>query len=138
MITLTMAALLAAMPLAVSGAHGGSVASSEYTGHYYMVNPDESTRRCIVERESNNHPSSLSRGGHGGLYQMTEALWIGAVWMMTGDPIDPITSSTRKALQAKPVWKVSRYWQTRAFWTVYNYTGKASGAKHWAGGRWSC
>jgi hypothetical protein len=114
--------------------HGATVQPSEYTGHLY-VHQDEPIRKCIVHRESNNHPTSVSRGGHGGLYQMTPALWHGAVWMMRMDKHDPITKAQRLKLQAIPIWHASRYWQTRAFWTIWR-DGK--GAQHWAGGRWSC
>lgn len=114
--------------------HGATVPSSEYTGHLY-TQADEPTRKCIVERESNNHPTSVSSGGHGGLYQMTPQLWHGAVWMMRMDKRDPITKAQRLQLQAIPVWHASRYWQTRAFWTIWRH---GQGAHHWAGGRWSC
>lgn len=119
---------------AVAMMHGGSVPPSEYRGWLYVASA-EPIRKCIVERESNNHPTSVSRGGHGGLYQMTPALWEGAVWMMRMDEIDPITKAQRIELQSIPVWKASRYWQTRAFWTVWNF---GAGKKHWAGGRWHC
>lgn len=136
---LTMTAVLAAglgSPAAAppSAARTVDVPPSAYRGTYWHPQ-DEPRRRCIVERESGNRPDALSAGGHGGLYQMTPALWEGAVWMMRTDPLDPITYTQRIRLQSIPVTKASRYWQDRAFWTVWNY---GAGARHWAGGRWSC
>jgi hypothetical protein len=38
-----------------------------------------------------------------------------------------------KQLREMSIHKWSRYWQDAAFWTVLNYKGPMSGAKHWGG-----
>ena len=115
-----------------------SVPYSRYVGYFYQRNAAENLRRCIIWRESSNNPEAISPGGHGGLYQLTPALWKGAVWMMRKDPEAPITKRQRVELQRLAVWQASRYWQDRAFYTLLNWEAPNSGLRHWAGGRWPC
>lgn len=115
----------------VAHAAPGDVPSSQYTGYFYMINQDEDARKCIAWRESRNTTTAVSRGGHRGLYQMTPELGVGAAWMMMQDPSGNITHAQRAWLQSHPVSSWSRYWQDRAFYTVWNWAGPASGAKHW-------
>jgi hypothetical protein len=131
--------IVTAALILTSSRHGeDTVPPTKYVGHYYQVSPQEDLRRCIVWRESSNNLEAISPGGHGGLYQLTPELWVGAVWMMRAAPGERITKAERLKLQAIPVWEASRYWQDRAFYTVLNYEGPRSGLRHWAGGRWSC
>lgn len=115
----------------VAHAGAGDVPDTAYTGHYFMLRPSEPLRKCIVHRESRNDPTATSRGNHQGLYQMTDELADGASWMMRLDPIDPISKAERLWLERTPVKQWPRYWQDRAFYTVLNYLGANSGAKHW-------
>lgn len=124
-----LAALM--VPTGVAHADAGAVPDTAYTGHYYRVHPAEGFRKCVAWRESRNTRTAVSRGGHRGLYQMTPALGDGAAWMMRMDPSDPITRSQRVRLQSMPITSWSRYWQDRAFYTVLNARGAASGWRHW-------
>lgn len=119
------------VPAGTAHADAGTVPGSKYRGYYFMVAPAEDARRCIVWRESRNTLDAVSRGNHQGLYQMTDALADGAVWHMRFDPVDPITRSQRVRLQSMPVTKWSRYWQDRAFYSIWNYAGPGSGRDHW-------
>lgn len=122
-------------------------AASVYTGKFYNEKA-ENFRQCIVQRESNNHYSVTGGGnldGKGGgdyqgAYQLSPALAEGATWMMAKESKevgDGLYDEVR-ALQKVPANEWPRYWQDRAFWTILNWDGDYSGAKHWAGGRWTC
>lgn len=129
-----MVALVAAVavtPTGVAYADASVVPDTAYTGHYYKVNPAEGFRKCVAWRESRNSRTAVSRGGHRGLYQMTPELGHGAAWMMRMAPGERITKAQRVRLQAMPITSWSRYWQDRAFYTVLNARGPASGWKHW-------
>ena len=123
--------LLGVTPAGVAHAASDAVPMSQYRGYYYVINQDEDARRCIAWRESRNTTTAVSSGGHMGLYQMTPALGEGAAWMMRVDPVEPISRRQRVWLQSHPITAWSRYWQDRAFYTVWNQAGAASGAKHW-------
>lgn len=127
--TVVLPVVLLAAPAARADAD--MVPSSEYTGYFYTVNPNEPFRKCVAWRESRNTPTAVSRGNHQGLYQFTDALADGAAWMMMKDPLDPIDRQQRLVLQRTPMREWSRYWQARAFWTILNWLGPNSGAKHW-------
>lgn len=124
-----IAALL--VPSGTAHADASVVPDTAYTGHYYRVNQAEPFRKCVAWRESRNVRTAVSRGGHRGLYQMTPELGVGAAWMMRMDPSDPISRAQRVRLQAMPITSWSRYWQDRAFYTVFNARGAASGWRHW-------
>ena len=126
-----LAGVIAVLVAPNAHAQASDVPSTAYTGYYYRISPDEDARKCIAWRESRNTTKAVSSGGHMGLYQMTAALGEGAAWMMRVDPVEPITRAQRVWLQAHPITSWSRYWQDRAWYTVWNYSGKASGAKHW-------
>lgn len=126
-----ISALALALMVPAGVAHADDhVKATRYTGYFYKINPDLDKRACVVHRESRDNPKATN-GSHHGLYQFSVPLSEGAAWMMQADPIEPITSRVRKWLQSKPAKEWPRYWQDRAFYTVYNWTGPGSGAKHW-------
>lgn len=129
-IVLSMLAALM-VPTGVAHAAASDVPDTAYTGHYYRVKPAEGFRKCVAWRESRNTRTAVSRGGHRGLYQMTPELGVGAAWMMRMAPGERISRAQRVRLQSMPITSWSRYWQDRAFYTVLNARGPASGWRHW-------
>ncbi len=109
---------------------------SLYQGKWFRSG-DEDVRRCIILRESHANYRATN-GTYHGAYQMSEALADGAAWMMQ--------TEVRKEMGAEGVRIVealrkttpnnwNRYWQDRAFWTIWR---NGAGAHHWAGGAHSC
>ncbi|MCX6432829.1 MAG: hypothetical protein NTX29_08575 [Actinobacteria bacterium] len=109
---------------------------SLYQGKWFVpANEDE--RRCIMLRESHANYRASS-GTYHGAYQMSSALAVGATWMMQkevrremGDEGVAIVEALRKTTPNN--W--NRYWQDRAFWTIWQ---AGSGAGHWNGGSHNC
>ncbi len=103
---------------------------SLYQGKWYMPKK-ESIRRCIMDRESNHRYRAVSAGGmYRGAYQMNRALARGASFMMQKEvkkQMPEAVSQVRK-LRKIPTQQWSRYWQDRAFWTIWR-NGK--GKHHW-------
>jgi hypothetical protein len=109
---------------------------SLYQGKWFVPS-SEDARRCIVLRESHANYRA-SNGTYHGAYQMSSALAVGATWMMQkevrkemGDEGVQILQALRRITPDK--W--NRYWQDRAFWTIWR---DGQGAGHWAGGAHSC
>lgn len=105
---------------------------SLYQGKWFMPRKED-VRRCILDRESNFNYRATS-GVYHGAYQMSAALGRGATWMMQpevrremGDEGVAILETLRKLTPNK--W--NRYWQDRAFWTIWR---EGEGARHWHGG----
>ena len=105
---------------------------SLYQGKWFMPRKED-VRRCILNRESNFNYRATS-GVYHGAYQMSSALARGATWMMQpevrremGDEGVAILETLRKLTPNK--W--NRYWQDRAFWTIWR---EGDGARHWRGG----
>lgn len=103
---------------------------SLYTGKWYKPS-DEDRRRCIVLRESHANYRAANRSSSArGAYQFLDRQWRHSlVWMMLddehkGSPLRPIL----RALRDREISQWNRYWQDRAFWTVWRH-GK--GAHHW-------
>ena len=115
------------------------VYASAYVGAYYDKR-FETKRRCIVSRESHGYYTVRSANGlYHGAYQMTASLGVGVTKKMLASVAAEVGSSTAATLMAKlratPPNKWSRYWQDRAFWTIFNH---GAGAAHWAGGYVNC
>lgn len=105
---------------------------SLYTGKWFMPGK-EGVRKCILDRESNFNYRSTN-GTYHGAYQMSAALARGATWMMQGEVRREMGAEgveIVKALRKLTPNKWNRYWQDRAFWTVWR---NGSGARHWHGG----
>ena len=111
---------------------------SLYQGKWYMPNRED-IRRCIMNREADHDYRAVSAGGlYRGAYQMSRPLAIGATHMMMaevrremGEPGVEMV----KRLRDLPTQQWNRYWQDRAFWTIWR-DGK--GKHHWRGGAWGC
>ncbi len=110
--------------------------ASLYRGAGYSYSA-EKNRLCIARRESHgNYASGGTRSYYQGAYQMSRALGRGATWMMQpsvkrqfGAEGVKILSNLRKT----PIAKWNRYWQDRAFFTIWR-GGK--GRSHWSGLCW--
>ncbi len=110
--------------------------ASLYKGAGYSYSA-EKNRLCIAKRESHgNYTAGGTRSYYQGAYQMSRALGRGATWMMQpsvkkqfGAEGVKILSNLRKT----PVAKWNRYWQDRAFFTIWR-GGK--GRSHWGGLCW--
>lgn len=113
---------------------------AEYQGRYRYPN-QEGVRRCITQREGQN-VYWITDPPYYGTYQMTKALGVGAAWMiqkelrqMFGDKRGIHIGRTLRA-HTPDHW--NRYYSDMAWYTVYNWKHRSSGAHHWAGGNWSC
>lgn len=109
---------------------------SLYQGKWF-VSGREDVRRCIMLRESHANYRATN-GTYHGAYQMSAALAVGATWMMQkevrkemGDEGVKIVEALRRTTPNN--W--NRYWQDRAFWTIWR---DGAGAGHWRGGAHSC
>jgi hypothetical protein len=105
---------------------------SLYQGKWFMPGKED-VRRCILDRESNFNYRATS-GVYHGAYQMSAALARGATWMMQpevrremGEEGVAIVEALRELTPNR--W--NRYWQDRAFWTIWR---DGEGASHWRGG----
>ena len=104
---------------------------SLYRGKWFMPKK-EHRRRCIMDRESNNLYRAVSAGGkYRGAYQMNRALALGATHMMMKEVRKEMGKPGVRALKRLreiPTQQWNRYWQDRAFWTIWR---KGKGAFHW-------
>ncbi|HEV8025550.1 MAG TPA: hypothetical protein VGP37_11765 [Candidatus Nanopelagicales bacterium] len=110
---------------------------SLYRGKWYMPKK-ENIRRCIMDRESNHRYRAVSAGGmYRGAYQMNRELARGATFMMQKEVKKEMPEAVTqvKKLRKIPTQQWSRYWQDRAFWTIWR---KGKGKHHWRGGAWKC
>ena len=112
--------------------------ASLYRGKWFMPKKEE-RRRCIMDRESNNSYRAVSAGGmYRGAYQMNRGLAIGATHIMMKEVRKEMGEpgvQALKQLRKIPTQQWNRYWQDRAFWTIWR---KGKGAFHWRGGAWGC
>lgn len=106
---------------------------SLYRGRWFKKD-HESHRRCIRDRESNDHYGAVNgTGTYRGAYQMSPALGVGAGWMIQKD-LKREGVSHRQAkrigerLRSTPVNQWAPYWQDYAFWIVWD---KGEGRSHW-------
>ena len=109
---------------------------SLYQGKWFKPGV-ENVRRCIVMRESRANNRATS-GKYHGAYQMSAALARGATWMMQKEVRKEMGQegvAIVKALRKTTPNNWNRYWQDRAFWTIWR---NGSGASHWAGGAHRC
>jgi hypothetical protein len=114
------------------------VRESLYQGKWFMPR-HEDRRRCIMKRESNANYEAVSAAGlYRGAYQMNRGLAIGATWMMQREVRREMGEEGLRIvreLREIPPNKWNRYWQDRAFWTIWSH-GK--GKHHWRGGAHGC
>jgi len=104
---------------------------SLYRGKWYMPKKEE-IRRCIMDREANHNYRAVSAGGlYRGAYQMNRGLARGVTFMMQKEvkkEMGPEAVAVVKQLRKIPTQQWNRYWQDRAFWTIWR-NGK--GKHHW-------
>jgi len=109
--------------------HG--VAESLYKGKWFSAKAEDN-RRCIVRKETGGNYESVSSGGdYRGAYQMSRALAVGAAWMMQAEvkkEFGAEAAAVVDKLRDIPTQKWNRYWQDRAFWTIWR---NGSGSDHW-------
>ena len=112
-----------------SDKHG--IAPSLYTGKWYAKKA-ERKRRCIVRKETGgNYNSVSSNGRYRGAYQMSRSLAVGATWMMQPEVKKEFGEQAAEAvskLRKVPTQNTNRYWQDRAFWTIWRH---GQGRSHW-------
>ena len=108
---------------------------SLYQGKWYMPNR-EKMRKCLSKIESHHHYKA--GGYYQGAYQFSRSLAQGVTWMMQpevkkemGDAGVDLVQELRKT----PMNKWNRYWQDRAFWTIWN---EGKGKNHWGAGKGRC
>jgi hypothetical protein len=109
---------------------------SLYQGKWFKPGKED-VRRCIVLRESHANYRATN-GTYHGAYQMSAALARGATWMMQKEVRREMGAegvAILKALRKITPNKWNRYWQDRAFWTIWR---DGAGARHWRGGAHSC
>lgn len=102
---------------------------SLYTGRWYMPGKEDK-RRCILDRESNFNYRA-NNGTYFGAYQMSRALGVGATWMMQREIREEFGKEGLAivvALRELTPDKWNRYWQDRAFWTIWR---NGEGKFHW-------
>ena len=109
---------------------------SLYRGAWYSP-VAEKHRICIAKRESHgNYKASSSRGIYQGAYQMNRSLARGATWMMQPSVKKLMGAEGVKILtklRKTPVMQWNRYWQDRAFFTIWR---DGRGKSHWHGLCW--
>lgn len=133
--------------IAAETAHAfGSEASNDrkgyrpslYQGKWYMP-AKEDRRRCITKREAHHNYGAVSAGGlYRGAYQFSNALARGATWMMQPEVRKEMGEAgvdLVQELRKTPMNQWNRYWQDRAFWTIW---AKGRGSNHWHGGSRGC
>ncbi len=106
---------------------------SLYLGKWFMPGKED-VRRCIVLRESHANYRA-SNGTYFGAYQMSAALGVGATWMMQSEVKKEFGDEGVKIVQLLRTMtpnKWNRYWQDRAFWTIWR---GGAGSQHWGGAR---
>lgn len=111
---------------------------SLYQGKWYMP-AREDRRQCISKREAHHNYGAVSSGGlYRGVYQFSGALARGATWMMQPEvrkEMGEAGVNLVQELRKTPMNQWNRYWQDRAFWTIW---AKGRGSHHWHGGSRGC
>jgi len=108
---------------------------SLYLGKWFMPGKED-VRRCIIDRESHSNYRA-NNGSYFGAYQMSRDLAVGATWMMQKEIRDEFGAegvNIVQVLRKQTPDKWNRYWQDRAFWTIWR---NGEGADHWGGARCS-
>ncbi len=111
---------------------------SLYRGKWFVKKADD-RRRCILKRESRADYKAVSVGGkYRGGYQMNRPLMRGAAWMMMKEvrkEMGPEGVAIAKGLFTTKSHLWNRYWQDRAFWTIW---AKGEGRSHWRSNVYNC
>jgi hypothetical protein len=111
--------------------------ASLYQGKWYMPKR-EKLRKCISKIESHHHYKAGRGDYYRGAYQFSKPLTRGVTWMMQPEVRKEMGAAGVDLLQdlrKKPMNQWNRYWQDRAFWTIWN---EGKGKNHWGAGRGRC
>ncbi len=109
---------------------------SLYQGKWYMPNRED-LRKCISKVES-RHRYKAGGGYYRGAYQFSKSLARGVTWMMQPEvkkEMDDAGVNLIKQLRKTPMNNWNRYWQDRAFWTIW---ANGQGKSHWRGASSRC
>ena len=146
-----LSSILLAAALTITPVHGEQVRAysveakdtvgfeaSLYRGKWFTPKARHA-RACIMHRESrNDYTARNTTSSAAGAYQFLDSKWRDSlVWMMleeSNETNDGLTDEI-KALRKMNIAKWSRYFQDRAFYTVWQY-GK--GKDHWYHGGIKC
>jgi hypothetical protein len=110
---------------------------SLYQGKWFVAEI-EPIRKCIMDRESNFSYTAVGAGTYFGAYQMNRGLANGATVTMEDEvrkEMGPEGVAILKALRDIPPNRWNRYWQDRAFYTVWH---GGDGKGNWRGGGLNC
>jgi hypothetical protein len=110
---------------------------SLYQGKWFVPGK-ENVRRCIMDRESNFSYRAVGAGTYFGAYQMNAGLARGATYTMEREALKemgPEGAAIVRALRKTTPNNWNRYWQDRAFWTIWH---NGDGAGNWRGGGLNC
>jgi hypothetical protein len=107
------------------------IMKSLYRGKWFVKKADDN-RRCIMRRESHgNYKAVSAQGLYRGAYQMGRGLAVGATHMMQREVRKEMGAegvAILKKLRKTPTQQWNRYWQDRAFWTIWD---RGDGRGHW-------
>lgn len=127
---------------AISDPNQTGIQESAYKGKYFTASM-EPYRKCVAYHEGRHQ--YWTTGGNGfyeSTYQMTDALVVGAAWMITPELKKTYGRDTalkiRDTLMDTRGREWSRYYMDMAFWTVLNWEGQGSGLHHWDAQRHRC
>lgn len=136
---LTLTAVLLFAPVSSEYASAHSVESNDmkgfetslYQGKWFKPSLRD-VRKCIMHRESRfKYAAKNNRSSARGAYQFLDSKWRDSlVWMMleeSKETKDGLASDIRD-LRDQPIHKWSRYFQDRAFYTVWRF---GEGSNHW-------
>jgi hypothetical protein len=110
---------------------------SLYQGKWFVPEV-ESIRKCIMDRESNFNYASVGAGTYFGAYQMNRGLAVGATQAMEDEVRKEMGAegvAILKALRSIAPNHWNRYWQDRAFYTIWK---NGAGKGNWRGGGLNC
>lgn len=118
------------------------VQRSAYTGKFF-IKTQEPYRKCVGQREGRHqYWITGSNGYYESTYQMTDALVRGAAWMLYPEMKQWWGKETAREVRDQLLntrgSKWNRFYMDAAFYTILNWNGPGSGAKHWRGGRYGC
>ena len=111
--------------------------TSLYQGKWFMP-AKEGIRKCLSKLESHHHYKAGAGGYYKGAYQFSKPLAQGVTWTMQREVKKEMGSAAVdlvQKLRKTPMNQWNRYWQDRAFWTVWR---KGNGKHHWNAGRGRC
>jgi len=112
-------------------------APSLYQGKWFDA-AVEPIRKCIMDRESNFSYTAVGAGTYFGAYQMNRGLAVGTLGVMESEVRKELGAegvAILKGLRALAPSKWNRYWQDRAFYTIWH---GGDGKGHWRGGGLNC